>query len=107
MKMIWAVVRSGKVESIARALKSIGVSGCTVSRVRGYGEEWHLYEPLIHGGHHKLETIVEENQVDKAVKLITEHASTGIEGDGILSVFDLGTVVNIRSKEKVKKLLDP
>lgn len=61
MKMIWAVIRSGKVESVARELKSIGVSGCTVYPVRGYGEEWHLYEPLIHGGHHKLEAVVSED----------------------------------------------
>ncbi len=102
MKTIWAVVRSGKVESIARALKSIGVNGCIVYAVRGYGEEWRLYEPLIHGGHHKLDAIVEDHQVDKAVKVISEHASTGLEGDGILCVFDLGSVVNIRAKEKVK-----
>ena len=102
MKMIWAVVRSGKVEPIARELKKIGVSGCTVYPVRGYGEEWHLYEPLIHGGHHKIEAIVEDNQVDNVLKLISHHSYTGLEGDGILSVIDLGTVVNIRSKEKVK-----
>jgi len=102
MKMIWAVVRSGKVEPIARELKRIGVSGCTVYPVRGYGEEWHLYEPLIHGGHHKIEAIVEDNQVDNVLKLISHHSSTGLEGDGILSVIDLGTVVNIRSKEKVR-----
>ena len=102
MKMIWAVVRSGKVEPIARQLKSMGVSGCTVYPVRGYGEEWQLYEPLIHGGHHKIEVIVEDGQVDKAVTLISNHASTGVEGDGILGVFDLGLVVNVRSKEKKK-----
>jgi nitrogen regulatory protein PII len=96
MKMIWAVVRSSKIDLIARQLKKIGMSGCTVSAVRGYGEEWHLYEPLIHGGHHKLEAIVEDNQVDGVIKEIAENASTGLEGDGILSVFDLRSVVNIR-----------
>ena len=99
MKMIWAVVRSSKVELVARRLKSIGVSGCTVYPVRGYGEEWHLYEPLIHGGHHKLEAIVEEDQVESVVKEITEGAWTGIEGDGILSVFDLDKVVLLRIKK--------
>ncbi len=102
MKMIWAVIRSTKVGPVARELKKIGVSGCTVYPVRGYGEEWHLYEPLVHGGHHKIEAIVEEDRADKAMKLITEHASTSLEGDGILSVFDLETVVNVRSKEKIK-----
>ena len=99
MKMIWAVVRSGKVEAVARQLKRIGVTGCTVYPVRGYGEEWHLYEPLIHGGHHKLEAIVEEDQVEKVVKEIVEQAWTGLEGDGILSVFDLDKVVLLRIKK--------
>ena len=102
MKLIWAVVRSDKIELIARQLKGIGISGCTVYPVRGYGEQWRLYEPLMHGGHHKLETIVEENQVERVVKEITENGCTGQEGDGILSVFDLGSVVNIRLKDQVK-----
>ena len=99
MKMIWAVVRSTKVEALARALKKIGVSGCTVYPVRGYGEEWHLYEPLIHGGHHKLEAIVEDGQVESVVTRITEEAWTGLEGDGLLSVFDLDNVVHLRTKK--------
>lgn len=99
MKMIWAVVRSGKVEAITRQLKKIGVSGCTTYPVRGYGEEWHLYEPLIHGGHHKIEVIVEDSQADLTARKIVEQASTGLEGDGILCVFDLASVVNVRSKQ--------
>ena len=101
MKMIWAVVRSNKVEAIVRALNRMGVDGCTVYRVRGYGQEWHLYEPLIHGGHHKLEAIVEEDQVEKVVKEITENGSTGLEGDGILSVFNLDQAVLLRTKKAI------
>jgi CRISPR type IV-associated protein Csf3 len=100
MKMIWAVVRSDKVEPIARQLKGIGVSGCTVYPVRGYGEQWHLYEPLILGGHYKLEVIVEEDHVEKVVDEITEWGSTGQEGDGVLSVLDIASVVQIRSKKR-------
>jgi nitrogen regulatory protein P-II 1 len=102
MKMVWAVIRSEKISAVARQLKNIGVSGCTVFPVRGYGEEWHLYEPLIHGGHHKLEAIVDSDQADGVVKEIVEHASTGLAGDGILAVFNLGPVLNIRSKEEVR-----
>lgn len=104
MKMIWAVVRSDRVEFIARKLKRIGVSGCTVYPVRGYGDEWCLYEPLMHGGHHKLEAIVQEEQVERAVKEIIKNGYTGREGDGVLSVFDLGSVVDIRSQEEAKSL---
>ena len=100
MKMIWAVVRSDKVEPIARQLKGIGVSGCTVYPVRGYGEQWHLYEPLILGGHYKLEVIVEEDQVTGVMEAIIAKGSTGEKGDGILSVLDLGSVVKIRSRGK-------
>lgn len=99
MKMIWAIVRSNKVEAIARQLKSLGISGCTVYPVRGYGEQWSLYEPLIHGGHHQLEAIVEDDQVEKVVNGITENGSTGREGDGILSVLELHNVVSLRTKK--------
>ena len=102
MKMIWVVVRSSKVEAVARQLKKLGVSGCTVYPVRGYGEEWHLYEPLIHGGHHKLEAIVEEDQVKSVVSEIADGAWTGIEGDGMLSVIDLDHVVHLGTKKAVK-----
>ena len=98
--MVWAVVRSSRLYEVVDRLKSIGVSGCTVSRVRGYGDEWHVYEPLIHGGTHKLEMIVRNDQVDRVVKEITDHASTRLAGDGILAVFDLKSVVEIRSKEE-------
>ena len=99
MKMVWAVVRWSKVEEIARRLKKIGISGCTVYPVRGYGEEWHLYEPLIHGGHYKLEAIVEEGQVESVVKEITDGAWTGVEGDGVLSVLSLDQTVLLRTKK--------
>ncbi len=101
MKMIWAVIRSTKVGPVTRELKKLGVSGCTVYPVRGYGEEWHLYEPLVHGGHHKIEAIVEDHQADLAVTKIIEQGSTGIEGDGILSVLDLAQVVSVRTKRPV------
>ncbi len=98
--MIWAVIRSASVEPVSQALKTIGVTGCTVSRVRGYGEEWHLYEPLIHGGHHKLEAIVADDQVEKVVTEIAETARTGMRGDGLISVIDLGKIVKIRLRGK-------
>jgi len=98
MKMIWAVVRSDKIEQIARQLNKAGVSGCTVYPVRGYGEHWHLYEPLIHGGHHKLEVIVEDEQVESVEKEIVKSGCTGRAGDGMLSVFDLQSVISLKTK---------
>ena len=99
MKMVWAVIRSASVEPVTQALKSIEVTGCTVSRVRGYGEEWHLFEPLIHGGHHKLEIIVPDEQADRVVSKIAENARTGLKGDGVVSVFDLAEVIRVRLRE--------
>lgn len=99
MKMIWAVIRSSKVELVARRLKGMGVSGCTVYPVRGYGEQWRLYEPLFHGGHHKLEAIVEDGLAEKAAREIADHASAGLAGDGVLSIYDLDRVVLLRTKK--------
>lgn len=107
MKMISAIIRSSKVNEVAHRLKNMGVPGCTAFSVRGYGDEWHVYEPLIHGGHHKLEIILGDDQVDRVVKEITEHAFTGVVGDGVLLVLDLGSVVEIRSlKRKDNRLPD-
>lgn len=99
MKMVWAVVRSSEVKAVAQALKESGVGGCTVYPVRGYGEEWHVYEPLVHGGHHKIEVIVEDDRLERVVQEITEQASTGVQGDGLLAVFGLDVVVHLRSKK--------
>ncbi|MGH9857535.1 MAG: P-II family nitrogen regulator [Acidobacteriota bacterium] len=101
MKMVWAVIRSTKVDTVAQRLKSIGLNGFTVSSVRGCGEEWHVYEPLIHGGHHKLEVILKDDQADTVVNEIVEHAYTGVEGDGIVSIFDLDAAIPIRLKQKM------
>ena len=98
MKMISAVVRSSHVKEIAASLKEIGVGGCTVYPVRGYGEEWHVYEPLVHGGHHKIEVIIEDDLTERVVVEIIEKGWTGLQGDGVLSVFDLDQVVHLRSK---------
>ena len=103
MKMIWAVVRSDKIDQIARQLNKAGVSGCTVYPVRGYGEHWHLYEPLIHGGHHKLEVIVADEQAENVVKEIVKSGSTGRAGDGMLSVLDLQSVVSVKTRVGVKE----
>ncbi|MGE5306630.1 MAG: P-II family nitrogen regulator [Alphaproteobacteria bacterium] len=99
MKMVWAVIRSSSVDAVTRTLKTIGVSGCAVSRVRGYGEEWHLYEPLVHGGHHKLELIVADEMAEKVASQIAENVWTGLKGDGVVSVFDLGKFIKIRMKD--------
>ena len=103
MKMIWAVVRSDKIEQIARQLNKAGVSGCTVYPVRGYGEHWHLYEPLIQGGHHKLEVIVEDEKVESVVDEIVKSGSTGRAGDGMLSVFDIQNVISLKTKLSVQQ----
>ena len=70
--------------------------------MRGYGEEWHLYEPLIHGGHPKLEVIVEEDHADKVLTEIIKHACTGLEGDGVLAIFDIGAAFKVRSSQPIK-----
>lgn len=99
MQMIWAVIRSSKIDEVIRALKSLGVTGCTVSNVKGYGREWYLYEPEIHGELKKLEIVVEEQRMEEVGRAIIETAWTGLKGDGILAVHDLDHAVEIRPKD--------
>ncbi|MBI4527042.1 MAG: P-II family nitrogen regulator [Deltaproteobacteria bacterium] len=96
MKMIWAVIRSSKVDLVTGELKNAGVGGYTVCPVKGCGEVFHLYGPVIHGGHHQLEAVVEDNQVEKAVEVIAKNAATGLEGDGVVAVLDIVSFTKIR-----------
>lgn len=97
MKMIWAVVRWDRVDGIVQSLKAAGVGGCTVSRCRGYGKEWHPYEPAIHGGHERLEIVVEDEQADAVIDKIIRQARTSLVGDGLIGVLDLERIIEIKN----------
>jgi nitrogen regulatory protein P-II 1 len=107
MKKIEAIIRPMKVEAVKDALTAIGAQGMTVSEVRGFGrQKGHTehyrgaeYEVLF-VSKAKIEIVVADDIVGKAVEVIQETAKTGAFGDGKIFVSSLEDVMRIRTGEK-------
>ncbi|MFP5429451.1 MAG: P-II family nitrogen regulator [Gammaproteobacteria bacterium] len=106
MKMIAAVIKPFKLDDVREALSEIGVTGLTVTEVKGFGRQKGHTE-LYRGAEYvvdfvpkvKLELAVRDDQVDGAIEAIMKSASTGKIGDGKIFVSDLLQVVRIRTGE--------
>ena len=89
MKKIEAIIKPFKLEDVKEALVEAGISGMTVSEVKGYGRQQGHTE-LYRGAEYvvdflpkiKIDLIVNDEQVDEIIKIITENAKTGKIGDG-------------------------
>jgi nitrogen regulatory protein PII len=96
MKRIEAIVRPERLGEIAACLEAAGLSGFTISDVRGHGRSpertgeyrGHSYELLVT---HKLHVtvFVEDDEIDKAIQAISSGAATGQVGDGLIAVSDV------------------
>ncbi|MDL5364367.1 P-II family nitrogen regulator [Xanthomonas sp. NCPPB 2654] len=106
MKMIMAVIKPFKLDDVREALAAQGVAGITVTEVKGFGRQKGHTE-LYRGAEYvvdflpkvKLEVAVSEDQVERVLEAIVKAAGTGKIGDGKVFVYDLGTVVRIRTGE--------
>ena len=106
MKQITAVIKPFKLEEVREALAEVGVTGLTVTEVKGFGRQKGHTE-LYRGAEYvvdflpkiKLEVAVPDEQVDAVVEAIMRAAGTGKIGDGKIFVWDLGKVVRIRTGE--------
>ncbi|MBE0499381.1 MAG: P-II family nitrogen regulator [Campylobacterales bacterium] len=106
MKKIEAVVKPFKLEDVKDALAEIGVTGMTVSEVKGYGRQ-QGHSELYRGAEYvvdflpkiKIELIVATEDVEKAIETIVEAARTGKIGDGKIFVTDVDKIVRIRTGE--------
>ena len=106
MKKIEAVIKPFKLEDVKDALAEIGITGMTVSEVKGYGRQ-KGHSELYRGAEYvvdflpkvKMEMVVTAEQVDEVVNTIAEVAATGKIGDGKIFVSDIERVVRIRTGE--------
>ena len=106
MKKIEAVVKPFKLDEVREALSEIGVSGLTVTEVKGFGRQKGHTE-LYRGAEYtvdflpkvKVEVILADNMVDKAIDAIIKAARTGKIGDGKIFVTTVEQVVRIRTGE--------
>jgi nitrogen regulatory protein P-II 1 len=106
MKKIEAIIRHFKLEDVKNALIETGVSGMTITEVRGFGRQKGHTE-MYRGTEYrvdfvpkvKVEVVVDDNKLRAAVDGIVKIAQTGQVGDGKIFVSDLEDVVRIRTGE--------
>ena len=106
MKLITAIIRPFKLDEVREALGEAGVSGLTVTEVKGFGRQKGHTE-LYRGAEYvvdflpklKVETAVTDDLFDAALEAITRTAGTGKVGDGKVFVVALEQVLRIRTGE--------
>ena len=106
MKLITAVIKPFKLDEVREALLAVGVSGLTVTDVKGYGRQKGHTE-LYRGAEYvvdflpkvKVEVAVSDEMADKALEAITASANTGKIGDGKIFIMNLDSAVRIRTGE--------
>jgi len=106
MKKIEAIIKPFKLDNVREALSAIGVTGLTVTEVKGFGRQKGHTE-LYRGAEYvvdflpkvKIELVVEEDLLERCVDTITSAARTGKIGDGKIFVSSVEQVVRIRTGE--------
>ena len=107
MKQITVIVKPFKLDDVREALAEVGVSGLTVTEVKGFGRQKGHTE-LYRGAEYvvdflpkmKIEVVVNEADVDRCVEAIIGAARTGKIGDGKIFVTQVERVVRIRTGEE-------
>lgn len=104
MKMIIAVIRPEKLQCVKDGLKDVGINGMTITHVTGRGEQMGLKFTTRVGEFVvdeiekvKIETVVEDDQMEKVIETIRKYAETGYPGDGRIFVIPVEESIRIRS----------
>jgi nitrogen regulatory protein P-II 2 len=106
MKMITAIIKPFKLDEVREALSAVGVTGITVTEVKGFGRQKGHTE-LYRGAEYvvdflpktKIDAALSDDLVDRAIEAIVKAARTGKIGDGKIFVSDLEQVIRIRTGE--------
>ena len=106
MKKIEAIIKHFRTDEVKQALTKLGVSGMTVSEVRGFGRQKGHTE-IYRGTEYavdfvpkiKVEVVVRDDQLQAAVDAIIDAAKTGEIGDGKMFISELSQVIRVRTGE--------
>ena len=106
MKLVTAIIKPFKLDEVREALSAIGVSGITVTEVKGFGRQKGHTE-LYRGAEYvvdflpkvKIEAAVKDDITDRVIEAIEKAANTGKIGDGKIFVLDVSYTVRIRTGE--------
>jgi nitrogen regulatory protein P-II 1 len=106
MKLVTAIIKPFKLDDVRAALSEIGVSGMTVTEVKGFGRQ-RGHTELYRGAEYvvdflpkvKIEIVLGDDMVEKAVEAIRRAAQTGRIGDGKIFVSSIEEAIRIRTGE--------
>ncbi len=106
MKKIEAIIKPFKMEDVKEALAEVGIEGMTVSEVKGFGRQKGHTE-IYRGSEYtvdflpkvKVEIVVSDSMLDKAIQAISTAAKTGKIGDGKIFVLPIENAIRIRTEE--------
>ena len=109
MNKIEAIIKPFKLDEVKDILSEIGVSGMTISEVKGYGRQ-KGHKEIYRGAEYlvdfipkvKIEIVVESDKTDKVVEAIIKASNTGKIGDGKIFVFSVEEAVRVRTGERGK-----
>ena len=106
MKLVSAIIKPFKLDEVRDALTGVGVSGLTVSEVKGFGRQKGQTE-IYRGAEYavsflpkvKIEVVIDDGLVDRAVETIRKAAGTDKIGDGKIFVYSIEQAIRIRTGE--------
>lgn len=106
MKMVTAVIKSFKLTDVKNALEAHGISGMTITEVKGYGQQKGQSEEY-RGAEYtvefvpktKVEVLVTNDQATPVAELIADAATTGSIGDGKIWVTEVVELMRVRTRE--------
>ena len=106
MKLVVAIIKPFKLDDVRSALSEVGVTGMTITEVKGFGRQ-KGHSELYRGAEYvvdflpkvKIEVAVDSGVLDQVVETIISSATTGKVGDGKVFVYDIGEVIRIRTGE--------
>ncbi len=112
MKFITAIIQPSKLDAVQESLSGIGISGMTVSEVKGYGRQKGKSE-IYRGAEYdinfipkvKIEIAVSNKDASNAVENIQEVSNSGKIGDGKIFVFEMSKAIRIRTGETGEEAL--
>jgi nitrogen regulatory protein P-II 1 len=107
MTKVEAIIQPSKLDAVKEALADLGVDGLTISEVRGHGRQKGHTE-MYRGREYsvdllpkvKIESVMDDSQVDAVVKAILETAATGKIGDGKIFLSKVDEAIRIRNQER-------
>jgi nitrogen regulatory protein P-II 1 len=112
MNKIEAIIRPHKLEDLRTALEELGITGMTVTEVRGFGRQKGHHE-LYRGREYtinflpkiKVEVIIKEDQTETVIEAIRSSVNTGQVGDGKIFIHPIADVIRIRTGERAEEAL--